>query len=529
MAVPLVVRALAAVAGGLLILLAWSSVVGTLIVSRSVHGRLTRWIDGVVVTGYRLVTHRTAEYRRLDRVLSTQAAAILMTQLLTWMALVFAGFTLLLWPFAARGLGGAFSDAGSSMFTLGFAVPSGSVPSVLVFAAAFSGLVIVTLQIAYLPTLYASFNRRETDVALLTARAGVPAWGPELLARTQYALGAGISTLDTLPDLYTQWERWAADVAESHTTYLPLVRFRSPRPMSSWVTALLAVLDSAAMYLALSPSQAPVAKARLCLRSGFECFTRVAQAMGVDVPDEVTNGTSVDLSYDQFLKAVERLREVDFPIERDPADAWPDFTGWRVNYERAAYGIAAAVDAVPAMWSGPRRRDLAPIAPFRPAPGRADTRHPMPKSGGRARDLPYPPDMLSTACRRQPQVIHRNTQRLSTICGERDYASRIAEISNSRVTFSLTRTPPASSGAFQLTPQSLRLITTEPSKPARKLPNGSVAVPSKVNGIVTGFVTPRTVRSPVRSKLSSPVCSAAVDTKVISGYSSIARKSLPRR
>ena len=120
-------------------------------------------------------------------------------------------------------------------------------------AAAATGLVIVTLQIAYLPALYAAFNRRETEVALLNARAGVPSWGPELLARTHYALGSGVSTIDTLPDLYAQWERWAADVAESHTTYLPLVRFRSPRPLSSWVTALLAVLDSAALFLALSP------------------------------------------------------------------------------------------------------------------------------------------------------------------------------------------------------------------------------------------------------------------------------------
>ena len=126
-------------------------------------------------------------------------------------------------------------------------------PAAIVFLASATGLVIVTLQIAYLPTLYSAFNRRETEVALLNARAGVPSWGPELLARTHYALGSGMSTLGTMPDLYAQWERWSADIAESHTTYLPLVRFRSPGPLSSWVTALLAVLDSAALFLALSP------------------------------------------------------------------------------------------------------------------------------------------------------------------------------------------------------------------------------------------------------------------------------------
>src|SRR5581483_11143523 len=108
----------------------------------------------------------------------------------------------------------------------------------------------------------------------------------ELLSRTKYALGSGTSTLDTMPDLYAQWERWAADVAESHTTYLPLVRFRSPQALSSWVTALLAVLDSAALFLALSPKAAPEVAARLCLRSGFLCLNRIARAMGIDIPEE---------------------------------------------------------------------------------------------------------------------------------------------------------------------------------------------------------------------------------------------------
>jgi hypothetical protein len=89
------------------------------------------------------------------------AAAILLAQLAAWLIVAYAGFALLLWPFAARGLVSAFTDAGSSLFTRGFAVPAGAVP-----------------------TLYGAFNRRETDMARLNARAGVPSWGPELLART---------------------------------------------------------------------------------------------------------------------------------------------------------------------------------------------------------------------------------------------------------------------------------------------------------------------------------------------------------
>jgi hypothetical protein len=173
-----------------------------------------------------------------------------------------------------------------------------------------------------------------------------------------------------LPALYEQWERFAADIAESHTTYLPLVRFRSPRPLSSWVIALLSVLDSAALYLALSPEAAPTVTARLCLRSGFECFRQIASAMNLKVPDSPDPAAGITLRYEEFLQGVATMRKVDFPMERDPAQAWPDFVGWRVNYEAVAYAIARELDVVPALWSGPRRKPEEPIAPLRPAAGK---------------------------------------------------------------------------------------------------------------------------------------------------------------
>jgi hypothetical protein len=366
MVVPLAARCVAAAFGVTLVLTAWASAIGTLIVPRQVGTQPTRLVDRVALAAYQFVTRGIKDFRRLDRVLATQAAAILVAQLFVWMAIAFLGFTLMLWPWASSGIASAFSDAGSSMFTLGYNEPVGAWPAAIVFVAAATGLVIVALQIGYLPTLYAAFNRRETEVALLNARSGVPNWGPELLSRTHYALGSGTSTVDTLPDLYGRWERWAADVAESHTTYLPLVRFRSPRPLSSWVISLLAVLDSAAMYLALSPKAAPTVPARLCLRGGFECLTRIAQAMGCDVPSMPHPAAGITVTYEEFLQGVDRLREVNFNLERDPAEAWPDFVGWRVNYEQAAFAIAAAIDAVPAYWSGPRRRAVQPIPPYRP-------------------------------------------------------------------------------------------------------------------------------------------------------------------
>lgn len=392
MVVPLAARWVAAACGTLLVLSTWHSVVVTLIVPRQVGSLLTKGVDWGVITVYRLATRSVAGYRRRDGILATQAAAVLLTQLVVWLGFAFTGFTLVLWPFASAGIGSAFAHAGSSLFTLGFSEPSGTAPTAIVFIAAATGLVVVALQVGYLPTLYAAFNRRETEVALLNARAGIPSWGPELLARTYYALGYGVSSIDTLPDLYSRWERWAADVAESHTTYLPLVRFRSPLGMSSWVTSLLAVLDSAALILTLAPEEAPTVPARLCLRGGFQCLSRISSAMGLIVPEEADPNAAITLTYEEFLDAINWMRKVGFQITRDPADAWPDFVGWRVNYERSAYAIAEAVDAVPALWSGPRHHPTTPIAPFRPPTGRPEgpSRSGSPESPGRP-DLHKPP------------------------------------------------------------------------------------------------------------------------------------------
>ena len=370
MVVPLAGRVVAAVLGGLLVITAARSVVDTIIVPRPATGWLTRAVDKTVNVLYSLFLLLIRDYKRTDRVLASQAAAILLAQLVVWLGSFFLGYSLLLWPFLRTGITTAFTTAGPALWFIGDSTVSGAGQRAIQDCASFTGLVTITLQIAYLPTLYSAFNRRETDIALLNARAGVPSWGPELLARTHYALGSGSSTVDTLPDLYGQWERFAADIAESHTTYLPLVRFRSPRPLSSWVTALLAVLDSAALYLALSPEAAPAVPARLCLRSGFVCLSEIAAAMGLTVDESADPDAGIAVTYEEFLDAVGRMREVDFPIERKPDEAWPEFVGWRVNYEGAAYAIAYAIDAVPALWSGPRRRPYPQIAPIRPAAGR---------------------------------------------------------------------------------------------------------------------------------------------------------------
>ena len=101
-------------------------------------------------------------------------------------------------------------------------------------------------------------------------------------------------------------------------------------------------------------------------------------------------------------------------------------------------------------------------------------------------------------------------------------------MSNSSVTFSLTKTPPPSTTAFQLTPQSLRLMVALPSKPTRKLPDGSFSAPASSKSTVTGLATPRMVRSPATLKQVSLICSTPAEVKVMVGWFAMSRKWLRR-
>jgi hypothetical protein len=354
-----------AVLGTAVVVRTWMSVLSALVVPRRSHDRLSRGLAGAVDAVYRVLAARVGGYPRRDRLLATQAAATILLQLVTWLALFYLGFALVLSAFDRVGWPHALAQAGSSLLTLGYAGPTDGPLTVVDYLAAATGLVVVALQIGYLPTLYSAFNRRETDVTLLGGRAGTPAWGPEILARTRYGFGADDDGA-VLDAFYLQWERWAADVSESHTNYPVLLRFRSPAKYSSWLVALIAVMDSAALWLALAPARAPATEARLALRMGFTALRSIAEAVGLAVDHDPDPDGELRLSYADYLRGVERIASTTFAMERTPEEAWPDFRGWRVNYESIAYELAARLDAVPAPWTGPRRTGDEAMAPLRP-------------------------------------------------------------------------------------------------------------------------------------------------------------------
>jgi hypothetical protein len=350
------IRMLASVVGVVLLIGTSITVLKTLVMPGGRIGHLYKTVGLVVDRAFRLAVDRVPGYERRDRVLAFQAPVVLAGLLISWLVAYLIGFGLVLWPVVGD-LAPALRESGSSLFTLGFASTNRGGPTAIDFLAGAAGLIVVALQIAYLPTLYGAFNRRETEVTLMAVRAGQPAWGPELLARSRFTI-----TTEDLPNFYRQWERWAADVAESHSSYPILLRFRSTHPMASWLIALLAVLDSAALFSAVAPDELPV-QGRLCLAMGSRCLRQLADAVGIPYDPDPRPDAGIALTRQEFDQGIGRLQSVGFHMLRTPDEAWPHFQGWRVNYEPIAYELAYRLDVVPAAWSGPRRSGEPPMAP----------------------------------------------------------------------------------------------------------------------------------------------------------------------
>ena len=373
-----VLRWVAVLIGVVIVAATTKSLMRTLVLPRGLASRLSVFIGRrVVFSLFLAIARRLKTYEAKDRLLASGAPVALLALLVTWLTLFGLGFGLILYGLSARvGLLTAFRETGSSLLTLGFATTDRAVPTIVDFIAATAGLVTIALLIAYLPVLYGAFNRRETMVTLLQSRAGAPAWGPEILARHEI-----VGLRRNLPSFYVAWEQWAADVAETHSNYTILMWFRSPHPLRSWTTGLLAVLDSAALYLALCPESAPT-EARLMIRMGFTGLRDIADALDVDYDPDPFPDDPIQLSYDDYLKGIQRLTDSGFPMERTPEEAWPHFKGWRVNYESLAYALCDATVAPPAPWSGARTAlREGEIAPQRPANRQPDD----PQGQGRAK------------------------------------------------------------------------------------------------------------------------------------------------
>lgn len=236
----------------------------TIILPRRATGRfrITRMFLVATWRPWKVFASRIGNIRTREQIYSAYGPLSLILLLLLWALLLIFGFALFYFalgtPFTdvmgiqtAAGLSGfrtALYVSGTTMFTLGLGdvVPHSLGARTLIIFESGVGLGFVALVIGYLPVLYQAFSRREVSIALLDARAGSPPTAAELLRRHGFEGGE-----EALIDLLEEWERWSAEILESHISYPILCYYRSQHDNQSWLSALVAILDTCALLISV--------------------------------------------------------------------------------------------------------------------------------------------------------------------------------------------------------------------------------------------------------------------------------------
>jgi hypothetical protein len=336
-------------AGGLVVIVVViDAVVRTVVLPRGSVVALSRLIWLSTRRVFNLIAGRFETYESRDRVMALYAPFTLLLLPVVWLSMVLVGFMMMFHAVGVSSWRTAFTESGSSLFTLGFVHPSDLPASGLAFFDAAFGLGILALFIAYLPSIYNAFSRREVPVAMLSARAGTPPSAIEFLIRVYR-----IDELDRLGEVWERFQEWFAEIEETHTSQAALVFFRSPRPERSWITASGVVMDAAA----LSNSTIDIRwspEAALCIRAGYSALQSIAGFFSIPYDPDPQQTDRTSIAREEFDDACRQLAEAGVPLKSDLDQAWIDFNGWRVNYDSVLVHLASLTVAPYAMWSSDR-------------------------------------------------------------------------------------------------------------------------------------------------------------------------------
>lgn len=321
-------------AAGLALLVLWE-IFETIVLPRKIDRafRVTRYYYLATWSGCCFLSDRIARPKLRSAFLSIFGPLSLLGLFAVWGTSLVLAFALMNWSLHSNyklpdGDVPSFAldlyVSGTTMTTLGLGdvTPLSPAARLITVLEGGLGLGLVALVISYLPALYQAFSRREVDISLLDARAGSPPSAIELLYRSTSGGRAG-----ALESLLATWERWCAEVMESHISYPVLCYFRSQHTNQNWVTAITAVLDTCAFCIAcLEHESKPQAHLTFALaRHAVVDITQVFhQKPATDVPER--------LSRESFKAVCDDLRRTGLQLCSED-ESWKRLDDMRRLYE----------------------------------------------------------------------------------------------------------------------------------------------------------------------------------------------------
>src|ERR1043166_6410924 len=223
--------------------------------------------------------------------------------------------------------------SGTNFFTLGYGdvTPTEPLGRALAVVVAGTGFAMLAIVIGYLPVVYQAFSRREVNISLLDQRAGSPSSPAELLRRH-----AASGSTDDLNEFLSSWERWAAELLESHLSYPVLCYFRSPHDNQSWLAAMTTILDTCALVI-VGLSESPAWQARLTFAMARHAIVDIAQVFRT--APKARDACAGRLSPADFQRMLSIVRP-DQDWTRDITDAERKLTEMRDMYEPYVVALA---------------------------------------------------------------------------------------------------------------------------------------------------------------------------------------------
>jgi hypothetical protein len=338
-------------AGLLVVFVILDDVFQSVVVPRPTPGgfRLTRLVIRGSWRAWRAFGLRKNSADLRERMLGTFAPGMLMVQLLIWIAGLILGFGLLLFALRTQlrppleNLPQALYYAGTSLLTIGYGdiVAHSALARLVSIAAAVAGLGLIALAISFIFSLYASFQRREVLVVTLDARAGAPPSGMSML---EAASKLGLK--DDMARIFVEWEKWAAEVLDSHMAYPLLAYFRSSHDSESWISALGAVLDASTLVLT-TVTDIPRGPAQMMYAMGRHAVEDLSRFFRIP-PDHQPG-----VERYEFDEARERLAAAGYTLLA-PDDSWTAFARLRSEYALPLNDMAKWFAAPPTQWIGDR-------------------------------------------------------------------------------------------------------------------------------------------------------------------------------